>query len=151
MSRNKGQRGEREAAALLMKWAAEVVGMLREYGYEVPDVELVRNLNQARVGSDGSYDLVGLDWLALEVKRQEALNVNAWWDQTVRQCGEGQVPLLMYRQNNQRWRFMTKLDVVAGVTVVVTMDMDNAYVWWRTVVWSYLTSTTNAANGVECR
>lgn len=144
MSRNKGQRGEREAAKLLMGWAAEVVETMRQYGYEVPDVELVRNLNQARVGSSGSYDLVGLDWLALEVKRHETLNVSAWWRQTLSQVGvsdrgEPQVPLLMYRQNNQRWKFMTKVKVVVvggnQVEVTVTMDEEQTRVWLSTLLW----------------
>lgn len=138
MSRNKGQRGEREAAALIMKWSAEVVDTLRDYGYDVEDVKVERNLNQTRVGSGGSYDLVGIEWLALEVKRQETLNVNAWWAQTVKQCGEDQEPLLMYRQNNQKWKFMTKI-VYQGVPITVTMDEEQAARWFKTNKWTRLT------------
>lgn len=156
MARNKGQRGEREAAALLMGWSKEVVQTMREYGVEVPDVELVRNLNQARVGSGGSYDLIGLDWLALEVKRQETLNVSAWWAQTVRQKQPGQIAFLMYRQNNRKWQFMVEIKSAhygkpgssAVCELVVTMDEQQAKVWYNTQLWLELQKqNVDAANG----
>src|SRR5699024_4186713 len=67
-----------------------------------PSVE--RNLMQT---AKGGYDLVGVDWLAVEVKRQETLNVNGWWKQTLEQASEGQTPVLLYRKNRQPWRAVT--------------------------------------------
>ena len=100
--RSKGQRGEREAASLIMAWAEEVTEYLGTAG-----VELKRNLMQSR---QGGYDLVGLDWLALEVKRHESLaQISQWWKQAVAQAGPGQVPFLMYRQNRSPWRFRVEL------------------------------------------
>lgn len=96
-SRNKGKRGEREVVNLLqpvVTKVAEEVGM-----GEVP--QLQRNLMQSH---KGGYDLVGLDWLALEVKFHKTLAVNQWWKQTVAQAKAGQEPVLFYRQNNAAWR-----------------------------------------------
>ena len=134
MSRNKGQRGEREAAALLMTWAKEVVDYLRAGGQEVKDVELVRNLMQTRAGG---YDIEGLDWMALEVKRQETLNVSGWWKQTLEQARDGQVPVLMYRQNGGKWTFKVRQSIViSGIAVPVTLD--------------FSLDVTNAANWFKC-
>lgn len=134
MSRNKGQRGEREAAALLMGWAKEVVDYLRAGGREVKDVELVRNLMQTRAGG---YDIEGLDWMALEVKRQETLNVSGWWKQTLDQAREGQVPVLMWRQNGGKWQFKVRQSIViSGISVPVTLD--------------FVLDAANAANWFKC-
>lgn len=135
MSRNKGQRGEREAAAVLMGWASDVVAHLRSEGRELPDVELVRNLMQSRAGG---YDLDGLDWLALEVKRHETLSVSQWWKQTLMQTKDGQVPCLMYRQNRTQWKFRVRLPVAhygeraSGVSLlVVDLSIDEAKKWFQ--------------------
>lgn len=101
MSRGKGQRGEREAATVFAEWSLPVCDYMGEAG-----IELKRNLMQSR---QGGYDLVGLDWLALEVKRHETLSVGAWWTQTLKQAGPGQIPVLMYRQNRTPWRFRVRL------------------------------------------
>lgn len=79
MSRNKGQRGEREVIKLLQP---TVTRCYMEKGLDVPSLE--RNLMQSRAGG---FDIVGLEWMALEVKRQEVLNVNLWWKQTCAQAG----------------------------------------------------------------
>ena len=123
MARNKGARGEREAIALLAGWLTEVV----------PDrcPELKRNLMQSR---EGGHDLVGLDWLAVEVKRHETLSVGSWWKQTVAQADRlGAVPFLMYRQNRTPWRFRIRLPVVYGgqATGLLAADVDaaSAKIW----------------------
>lgn len=86
-ARNKGQEGEREMIRLL----SEVCGS---------EVELKRNLNQTR---EGGHDIVGMDWLAIEVKRQETLNIEDWWRQTLTQAGAERIPVLVYRQNRKQW------------------------------------------------
>lgn len=133
--RSKGQRGERETIKLLSDWARPVtmaVGM--------PEIELTRNLVQTR---GGGYDIVGLEWLALEVKRQETLSLGPWWKQTLRQTGPDQIPLLMYRQNHGKWKFRTLAALAhyspcgqTGVSrVVVEMDEANARLWFQTELW----------------
>lgn len=87
-NRLKGQRGERELAELLYYATGEL---------------LTRNLDQVR---DGGADLIGIDGLSIEVKRQETLSRNTWWKQTLRQAEEKQeTPVLAYRQNRKVWRF----------------------------------------------
>lgn len=96
MSRDKGQRAEREVIKLLQPIVDRVYGAK---GLEPPTLE--RNLQQA---ASGGYDIKGLEWLALEVKRCEQLNLNKWWEQTVRQACGNKIPVLFYRQNRKAWR-----------------------------------------------
>lgn len=128
MSRSKGQRGERELAALLMGWSAEI-GVI---------IELKRNLQQTQ---DGGYDLNGLEWLAIEVKRHETLAVGSWWSQTCGQAKEGQIPFLAWRKNNTKWQFRTIVKSyhlkqgptgTVGVTLPLVCDLsvDEARKWF---------------------
>nr|WP_320050743.1 hypothetical protein [uncultured Desulfuromonas sp.] len=93
MQRNKGAAGERELAKLLSD----------ELG-----ADITRNLLQTR---EGGHDLDGLTGWALEVKRQERLNLTAWWKQTVEQAQRtGQKPVLAYRQSRRPWSFVVRLN-----------------------------------------
>lgn len=96
MSRSKGQRGEREVIGLLQPVVIKVYGSL---GLEPPKLE--RNLMQT---ARGGYDILGLEWLALEVKRHETLAVESWWQQCLRQARQDQDPVLLYRKNRCPWR-----------------------------------------------
>ena len=133
--RSKGQRGEREAAGFIMQWAEEVT-----IGHGLASIELTRNLQQARAGG---YDLVGIDWLALEIKRHENLQVSQWWKQAVRQAGPGQIPLLMYRQNRTPWRFRVTLTAAhyapcghSGTSrLTVDMDAEQTKAWFQHELW----------------
>lgn len=121
MSRDKGQRGEREICKLLQP----VVNEVYESKGLLPPV-LERNLMQTR---NGGFDIAGLDWIALEIKRHETLQIPAWWAQTKEQAlvkqrsgggkgctagepqGQGsrpyeRIPVLMYRKNRSPWRVM---------------------------------------------
>lgn len=103
----KGKRGEREVIALLRPVIERVYG---DHG--VDDVpRLQRNTLQSDAGG---FDIVGLHWLAIEVKRQETLNLNAWWQQTLRQAGAGQTPVLFYKQNRKPWRVRMNTGVWVG-------------------------------------
>lgn len=94
----KGKAGEREAVKFLQPIIDEVAEAL---GIEAP--QLFRNQNQSALGG---YDIDGLEWLALEIKRQEQLNLNKWWEQVNRACKSGQIPVVMFRQNRKQWRFL---------------------------------------------
>ena len=72
----KGKRGEREVVKVLQPTVNKV---FEARGLEPP--VMFRNQNQS---FQGGYDIDGLPWLALEVKRQETLNLNAWWGQAKR-------------------------------------------------------------------
>ena|SRR5699024_4734671 len=93
-SRNKGKRGERMAIALLQPVVDRVYA---EAGMEVP--RLQRNTLQS---DGGGFDVVGLAWLALEVKNCEVVALDRWWEQTVRQANDAQEPVLLFRRNRQR-------------------------------------------------
>lgn len=95
---NKGKNGEREVVNLLQPYVSRVYEGL---GMEAPD--LLRNQMQTAVGG---YDIVGLPWLALEVKRQEQLSLNAWWAQVTKAAKPEQVPVVIFRQNRQKWQVL---------------------------------------------
>lgn len=100
MQRNKGAAGEREVLALL----SERLG-----------VKLERNLSQTR---SGGADCIQLGRIRLEVKRQERLNITAWWKQAEEQSlllvtnvtnnnkRERLIPVLAYRQSRKPWTFV---------------------------------------------
>ena len=124
--RTKGQNGEREAARLLQEFAGPVAA---HCGVPVPKFE--RNILQSR---QGGYDLVGVDWLALEVKRQELEYNPAWWDQVRRAAGPGQEPVLMWRQNRRPWRFKLTLWSQVGrkkVPIEAVLDETNFKSWFQ--------------------
>ena len=116
MSRNKGQRGEREVVKLIQP----VVNKVYEgRGLEPPAIE--RNLMQSR---SGGYDIVGLEWLALEVKFQESLSVDQWWQQTIQQTKCGQVPVLIYRKSHVKWKVMMPVSITPACQVRGIVDLD---------------------------
>ena len=84
-SRQKGQRGEREVCQIL----AEHLGG-----------EFKRNLMQPQ---EGGFDILGLDEYAIEVKFQEKLQIEKWWEQTVEQA-EDRIPVLFFRRSREAWR-----------------------------------------------
>jgi hypothetical protein len=112
-SRNKGQRGEREAASLLGTWIEK---------------DLRRNLSQTR---DGDADLLDIPGLTIEVKRQETLNVNTWWRQVCRAAdNRGDIPVLMYRQNRKEWQIcLPAYLLVIGAKGRLTLGEPDFRVW----------------------
>lgn len=95
-SKEKGKRGEREVVRILQPIVDQVYG---EFGVRVPLLE--RNLQQSH---RGGFDIAGLEWMALEVKYREEFAVDAWWEQTLAQCGQHQTPILFYRRNKVEWK-----------------------------------------------
>ena len=95
--------------------------------------ELKRNLQQTE---SGGYDVIGLPWMALEIKHQETLNLNAWWEQTERQCKSGQIPILAYRQNRKPWRVRMKgtpLPSINGMNCIVDIDLMSFLNWFHKI------------------
>lgn len=90
-NRRKGASGEREAG----KWLAKKLHL---------DYIPLRNLNQTRSGGE---DLEIPPFFCIEVKRQEKLELNKWWEQ-VSKASEttGFEPVVMYRQNYEAWEFL---------------------------------------------
>lgn len=97
-SRQKGKRGELEAAALLRDLLGAAV---------------TRNLGQAR---DGGQDLIGIEGWSVEVKRAAKPRLGEWWAQAVGQAtNNGVAPALLYRVDRQPWRVVLAVaDAVPG-------------------------------------
>ena len=89
-SRAKGARSERELFGMLSD----------ELGFVVQ-----RNISQTRGGGADCIEIPG--W-AVECKRCETLNINAWWAQAAEQSGD-KTPILFYRQSRQPWKAILNL------------------------------------------
>lgn len=117
MSRDKGKRGEREVINQLQ----EILDRVRTRR-GLPRMLLERNLLQAHLGG---CDMFGLEWLALEVKRQEYISVEPWWRQTVEQAGPKQTPVLVWRASHQPWRVRLRgvIQIFEAASMPVVMDV----------------------------
>lgn len=103
-ARRKGAQGEREFFAILNKFLPERLHMKRD-------------LAQTRdSGCDGSNPHV-----AIEVKRQESLNLPAWLRQAREAATGDQRPVVAYRQNGGNWQILVDMDLPAFA----------AYLEWR--------------------
>lgn len=126
-SRSKGQRGEREVVKILQAAADEVYGYFNE---EPPFFE--RNQMQS---NNGGYDIIGLDWLAPEVKHCETLQLEKWWKQTLRQCGKNQTPVLFYRKSHVKWRVRMFgyfiIDKTTRRKYVADISLDDFSEWFK--------------------
>lgn len=105
--RTKGAGGEREIADDLNYI---VYKTMKELGMPNPTMSSIqRNQNQSAVGG---CDLTGTFNLAIEVKRQEALSVNTWWQQcTASAQARNETPVLLYRQNGKKWRCVLMVEL----------------------------------------
>jgi hypothetical protein len=118
-SRSKGQRGERMVAESLNVICQRVC-----LGFGYPIYKLTRNLVQSR---NGGHDLVGLDWIAIEVKwYRESQHLEKWWAQAVKQ-GEAvnAEPVLIWKNNGTKWRVRMwgRLELEPGRRLRVPVDI----------------------------
>lgn len=84
-SREKGKRGERMFAKLL-----------REHGYDAK-----RGVQYQ--GSPDSPDVVGLPGVHAEVKFVEKLNLHSAMEQSKRDAGEDEMPLVAHKRSREEW------------------------------------------------
>lgn len=100
--RQKGAEGEREVIRALEPIVRKVYAKL---GIQAPDKNILqRNQNQSSVGGS---DLTNTFGLAIEIKRQEDLAINAWWAQACTAASRNnETPILLYRQNGKKWQAM---------------------------------------------
>ena len=128
-ARSKGQRAERQVVAMLQPIVEKVWA---ESGNDVTKTPILeRNLMQSH---RGGHDLVGLDWLALEVKHQETFHIKDWWAQTKQQAGGDKEPVLVYKKNNIKWRVMMFGYLEAGskrIRCPVDITVDAFLVWFE--------------------
>lgn len=85
MSREKGKRGEREVASLL-----------RSFGYET-------SRGQQFHGGPDSPDVVGLPGIHIEVKRTEKFSLYEALEQSKRDSGKDETPIVIHRRNGKPW------------------------------------------------
>ena len=126
MSRNKGARGEREVIALLQPIVDRVC---TDCGH--PRFVLRRNADQRYAAKQ--YDVIGLPWIALEVKRVENLSGRgSWWKQVLEATLEFQTPVLAYRKNHAPWTFRLRVPVRCGLKhLVLTTEMaEREFLFW---------------------
>ena len=85
-SKQKGSRNEREVAELI-----------RKYGFEA------RRSAQYCGNTGDAADITSSLPYHIEVKHQERLEIDKWWEQAVHDS-KGKEPILVFRKNRQRWR-----------------------------------------------
>lgn len=90
-SKVKGAKGERELAK-----------KLNEYGY-------ICRRGQQYNGLEGE-DVVGLDYIHIECKRVENLNIYNAMEQAKKDVKEGKAPTVFHRKNNKKWLVTMELE-----------------------------------------
>lgn len=90
-SKRKGAKGERELA-----------NKLKDYGYNC-------RRGQQYNGLEGE-DVVGLDYIHIECKRVERLDLHAAMYQSERDAKKGQLPAVFHRKNHYKWLVTMELD-----------------------------------------
>lgn len=105
--RQKGAEGEREIVKLLTPIIVKVMTEMAFPPEQITAAEKMvqRNQNQSAVGGN---DLSNTFGMSIEVKRQEQLAINTWWDQCVTAANRNnELPVLMWRQNGKKWNVRT--------------------------------------------
>lgn len=111
-SKQKGARGEREAAA-----------KLREYGWSA-------RRGQQYSGANGDPDIIGLPGHHIEVKRVEKLNLDDAMAQAVADARDGEIPVVMHRKNNGKWRITLDADDYLGRVLQGLWDRGKGEDWF---------------------
>lgn len=104
-SRSKGKRGELELAQIL-----------RNQGW----TEARRG--QQYSGLQGDADIVGVQGVHIECKRCESVYDEKWLDQTERDARKGEVPVVIYRRNNEQWKVLLRQDIANLIWQTLTND-----------------------------
>ena len=139
----KGQTGEREIANRLEYIIRSV---LTKLNLPVPTVSIIqRNQNQSAVGGN---DLTNTFGLSIEVKRQETLQINAWWKQCVAAAARNnEIPVLIFRQNRKSWRVVMfgYIQISESKQLQTRIEID----WEDFQNWFYLYVESKLNNGYE--
>ena len=104
-SRDKGARGERDAA---QAWSSVIGGQARR--------------GQQFSGSPESPDVViDSPRIHLEVKRTERGNLYSWLDQAIADAGE-KIPVVLHRRNRREWVLVVRLSDVPGLSAEIAAE-----------------------------
>jgi len=105
-SRNKGKRGEREAAAEVRRLFRTNARRGRQY-----------------CGSDESPDIIAeIEDVHFEVKRAETLRLYEALDQAISDAGE-KIPVVLHRQNRKPWVAVVRLDDLPRLAVQLYLTL----------------------------
>lgn len=85
-SKRKGAKGELELAHIL-----------QDYGYNC------RRTQQFCGKTGEADDVVGLDYIHIECKRVEKLNIDTAMEQAVRDTKDNRFPTIFHRKNGKKW------------------------------------------------
>lgn len=149
-SQQKGKRAERAAIQLLQPVVNKCYA---KCGLTPPT--LARNSMQSRFGG---HDIVGLEWLALEIKHHEKQQLKVWWEQTKSQSIKhkqslgktyyGSIePVLMYKANNVRWQVRLRGYLPAGkkrIKATVDISIETFLLWFEHRLDSELVETSQS-------
>lgn len=78
--------------------------------------EVSKILNEAGIFSHRGYvqfrqsDIVGVDGVHIEVKRQESLNLRAAMEQSEAAAEDGEIPVVIHRKDREKWRVTMNLE-----------------------------------------
>lgn len=122
--------------------------MLREVVAEVCEelgvtpLKIARNQMQTagKHRDVGQSDIVGLEWLSIEVKRVEndlPSGIKAWWEQCRSQARIDQHPVLFHRMNEREWSIRTYVLTSVGdkrIKLPVDMTWSIFRVWLREMI-----------------
>ena len=92
-SKKKGKTGE-----------LELVHKLKEYGYDC------RRTAQFCGNTGEADDVVGLDYIHIECKRNEKLNIDNAIEQAIRDTKDNKIPAVFHRKNRKGWLVTLRLD-----------------------------------------
>jgi|PlaIllAssembly_1097288.scaffolds.fasta_scaffold10963_5 hypothetical protein len=123
MARDKGARGEREVIDLLQIVVNRVYQSAYPNALNIEQITPQLKRTSSTQADGGGCDICGIDWLAIEVKRCETLQLDAWWKQCTEQARPCQMPVLIYRQNGRKWRARCYVQAAVGVLTVVVADL----------------------------
>jgi|688.fasta_scaffold15194_16 hypothetical protein len=104
-AKNKGKRGEREAADALNT----VLGLEPK----------TLHRSQQFCGKSGDADVVGIEGLHIESKRQETLSLYAAMGQAVSDCKPGSIPVVMHRRNHKKWLLIVEVENLVDLVRVL--------------------------------
>lgn len=105
-SSRKGAQGERDVLNAFRDIMRNVETELTEQGVAIVARSDFATRKRIERGTS-NRDIGNIPIISIEVKRNESLNVNAAWEQAVRQADGGLLPVLVYRFNREPWRVRT--------------------------------------------
>lgn len=82
----------------------ELVHKLKDYGWNC------RRTSQFCGNTGQADDVVGLDYIHIEVKRVEKLNIDTAIEQAIRDAKDDKFPTVFHRKNRKDWLVTMKLD-----------------------------------------